>query len=108
MNNTASSNYKRKLETKSNSEDSIKKMKSKDNLIELAVADWVALRDMYLKDWPEHNTEYNALNNAIRLVGMDAERYRSEFQVLTLNGEWSSDATFILIVSAFLFLQSNL
>lgn len=76
-------------------------MKSKNNLIELPVADWVTLRDMYLRDWPEHNTEYNALNNAIRLVEMDAERYGNEFKVLTLNGEWRSDGTFVLIVSIF-------
>lgn len=75
-------------------------MESKNNLIELPIVDWHALRDMYLKDWPDYNTEYNALNNAIRVMETDKERYGNEFQILTLNGEWKNDGTFLLIVSS--------
>lgn len=74
-------------------------MKSKNVLVELPVADWTTLRDMYLRDWPEYNTEYNALDNAIKLTALDAERYGKEFNIQTLNDEWRNDGTFILTVS---------
>ncbi|KAL5278893.1 GLYATL3.2 family protein [Megaselia abdita] len=73
-------------------------MRSKNDLIELPIDDWVTLRDMYLTDWPEHNTRYNALDNAIRLLRKEAEKYRGDFKIRTLNGEWKKDGVFIMII----------
>lgn len=73
----------------------------KNELVNLPIADWVELRDMYLKDWPEHHTHYNALDNAIRLVTVDCKQHEDDFNIRTLNGDWRSDATFLMIVSDF-------
>lgn len=73
-------------------------MKSKNNLIELPVSEWVTLRNMYLKDWPEYNTEYYSIDNAINLMAKAPEQYGKFLQIFTLNGDWQKDGTFVLLV----------
>lgn len=74
------------------------KMKLKNFLLEIPVADWPVLRDMYTDNWPSNYSTYFAIDNGIKLKQMDPVEYNKEVQMYSLNGDWS-DGTFILLVS---------
>lgn len=67
-----------------------------DKLVEIPVADWPALRDLYKEDWPRNHVGYYTLDNFIRWVNLDPNI--KHLKVLSLNGDWS-DGTFVIIVS---------
>lgn len=73
-------------------------MKLKNFLLEIPVADWPALKDMYVDNWPENYSTYFAIDNGMNLKQRDPVNYKNEIQLFSLNGDWS-DGTFILLVS---------
>lgn len=74
-----------------------------DKLVEIPVADWPALRDLYKEDWPRNHVGYYTLDNFIRWVNLDPNI--KHLKVLSLNGDWS-DGTFVIIDRYQLFLNS--
>lgn len=66
-----------------------------DRLVEIPVAKWSDLRDLYLRDWPRHMLGYQTINTF--LSWMNQQRI-DHLSVFSLNDDWS-DGTFLCLVS---------
>lgn len=69
---------------------------STDKLIEIPSYQWINLRDLYLKNWPENLLGYYTIDNYIRWI--EKLTTIEQLFIYSLNGDWS-DGTFAVIVS---------
>ncbi|XP_055685166.1 uncharacterized protein LOC129791164 [Lutzomyia longipalpis] len=68
---------------------------SKDYLVEIPIDKWVELRDMFNGDWPKNIVNYFTIDNYIKWREKSNEIANLHFY--SLNGEWKSDATVLIV-----------
>lgn len=71
---------------------------AEDHLVEIPMTVLPELRDLFLKEWPNHIIGYDLVNNYIRWYEQDPNYADAKFY--SLNGDWT-DGTFIILVSTF-------
>lgn len=81
-------------------------VKSHDNLVEIPTKNWRELRDLFALNWPKNHIAWHTINNYLNWF-----RYEpgiKNLKIFSLNDNWRSDGTFVVIVSSILFcLQKN-
>lgn len=70
---------------------------SEDCLVEVATKNWRELRDIFNANWPKNHIAWHTVNNYINWFRIEP-RIRN-LKIYSLNGNWRSDGTFVLIVS---------
>lgn len=71
-----------------------------NQLVEIALKDWKELRDLFLVNWPHHILGYSIVNNYIEWTEKSEGRQIANLKVLSVDGDWRRDGTFIVIVSS--------
>lgn len=71
-----------------------------DKLIEIPRASLPELRDLFLVDWPKYVTANYTLDNYINWMEKDSSL--QDFQILSSNGLWRDNGTFVVIVRIFI------
>jgi hypothetical protein len=70
-----------------------------DELVEIPQHDLLELKNKFKNDWPNHIMAYYLLENYLHWL--DFPRSNEQFKIYNLNGDWKTNATFIIIVSFF-------
>lgn len=75
-------------------------MMSKASLEEISAENFAALRDKYSVDWPKHIAAFTLLHTFSKRNEKQSidDKKNENVKVLSLNGDWQSDGTFIAIV----------
>ena len=76
------------------------KLLKMDELIEIPRASLPELKDLFLVDWPTYVTANYTLDNYINWMEKDASV--QDYQILSLNGSWRDNGTFVVIVRIFI------
>lgn len=71
-----------------------------EKLIEIPRASLPELKDLFLVDWPKYVTANYTLDNYINWMEKDSSL--KDFQILSLNGLWRENGTFVVIVRIFI------
>lgn len=74
-------------------------------LVKIPDQDWVELRDIFVNNWPEHILGYSIVNNFIELREKTTEDHRRNLKFYSLDGDWRSDGTFLVIVRIYFLLR---
>lgn len=65
-----------------------------DRLVKIPATCWNELRDLYQFD---HHIAFHIVNNYI--IWYQKDQNIKDLEILSLNGEWKSDGTFLIVVS---------
>uniref|UniRef100_A0A1S4HD08 FR47 domain-containing protein n=1 Tax=Anopheles gambiae TaxID=7165 RepID=A0A1S4HD08_ANOGA len=65
-----------------------------DQLVEIPPKDWIELKHLFQRDWPEHEFAYYLLGNYICWKSKHHEPI--DVKCYSLNGNWRADGTFVL------------
>lgn len=68
-----------------------------DKLVEISPTEWIELREIFSHNWPENHVAWHTINNFVNWFRIDPDI--KHLKILSLNGSWRSDGTFIVIVS---------
>ncbi|XP_058120892.1 uncharacterized protein LOC131282153 [Anopheles ziemanni] len=66
-----------------------------DQLVEIPRCNWEEWRDLYLRDWPQHELAYNTVQNYINWSKRDPKV--KDLSIYSLNGSWRENGTFVII-----------
>ncbi|XP_058120890.1 uncharacterized protein LOC131281730 [Anopheles ziemanni] len=66
-----------------------------DQLVEIPRCNWEEWRDLYLRDWPQHELAYNTVQNYINWSKRDPKI--KDLSIYSLNGSWRENGTFVII-----------
>lgn len=77
-----------------------------DRLVEIPCDNWVELREMYNRDWPNHIVNYYTIDTYIRWKEQCDTIANLHFY--SLNGEWRRDGTVLIVVKISCFLTYTL
>ncbi|ETN64906.1 hypothetical protein AND_003338 [Anopheles darlingi] len=72
-------------------------MDTTDLLTIIPANDWAQLRDLYLKNWPEHHVAYATIDNYLRWYEKDPAI--KNLTIYCLNGSWREDGTYLVVVT---------
>lgn len=67
-----------------------------DELIKIPRASLPELKDLFLVDWPKYVTANYTLDNYINWMEKDSSV--QDYQIMSLNGTWRDNGTFVVIV----------
>ncbi|XP_049548226.1 uncharacterized protein LOC125959445 [Anopheles darlingi] len=70
-------------------------MDTTDLLTIIPANDWAQLRDLYLKNWPEHHVAYATIDNYLRWYEKDPAI--KNLTIYCLNGSWREDGTYLVV-----------
>lgn len=70
-----------------------------DELVEIPPVEWIELRELFSHNWPENHVAWQTINNFVNWFRTDPDI--KHLKILSLNGTWRSDGTYIVIVSCF-------
>lgn len=71
-----------------------------DELIKIPRASLPELKDLFLVDWPKYVTANYTLDNYINWMEKDSSV--QDYQIMSLNGSWRDNGTFVVIVRIFI------
>lgn len=76
-------------------------MMSKNLLEEISAENFAALRDKFSVNWPKHIAAFTLMHTFTKRHEKQSsdDKNNKNVKVLSLNGDWQSDGTFIAIVN---------
>lgn len=76
-------------------------MMSKNSLEEISAENFAALRDKFSVNWPKHIAAFTLMHTFTKRHEKQSsdDKNNKNVKVLSLNGDWQSDGTFIAIVN---------
>lgn len=70
-----------------------------NKIVEIPFADLSRLKKLYKVEWPTHMSSYCVIDTCIRWLTQNPDL--KCLKVLSLNGDWETCGTFVVIVSSF-------
>lgn len=68
-----------------------------DKLVEIPQYSLIKLRNLFKANWPAHISAYYLIDNY--MTWLERVNNIKNLKILSLNGEWRKDGTFVIIVS---------